>query len=81
MGVSATYFERLVAALSRYGPVHSLDLPDFGGVPHPQTSRTIAQYADLVEQSITVLGLTDPVLVGHSMGAQVVPDLAARHPT
>jgi pimeloyl-ACP methyl ester carboxylesterase len=80
MGVSATYFERLVAALSRYGPVHSLDLPGFGGVPHPQTSMAIAQYADLVEESITVLGLTDPVLVGHSMGAQVVADLAARRP-
>jgi pimeloyl-ACP methyl ester carboxylesterase len=41
---------------------------------------TITQYADLVEESITVLGLTDPVLIGHSMGAQVVADLAARRP-
>ena len=79
--MSATYFERLAVQLSRYGPVHALDLPGFGGVPHPTTRLTIAQYADLVAHAIKVLDLDDPVLVGHSMGTQIAADLAARRPT
>lgn len=81
IGVSSNYFERLATRLNDYGPVHALDLPGFGGVPHPERPRlTIRQYADLVGTVIDQLGLKDPVLVGHSMGTQVVADLAARYP-
>ena len=81
IGVSSNYFERLAAQLNDYGPVHALDLPGFGGVPHPKSRRmTIRDYADLVGKVIDELGLVDPVLVGHSMGTQVVADLAARYP-
>lgn len=81
IGVSSNYFERLAAHLNDYGPVHALDLPGFGGVPHPKAGRmSIGDYADLVGQVIDELGLVDPVLVGHSMGTQVVADLAARYP-
>jgi pimeloyl-ACP methyl ester carboxylesterase/uncharacterized protein YjbJ (UPF0337 family) len=81
IGVSSNYFERLAAQLNEYGPVHALDLPGFGGVPHPKSGRmTIAEYADLVGTVIDELGLDDPVLVGHSMGTQVVADLASRYP-
>ncbi|MFT4165276.1 MAG: alpha/beta fold hydrolase [Microlunatus sp.] len=81
IGVSSNYFERLAAQLNGYGPVHALDLPGFGGVPHPKSRRmTICDYADLVGKVIDELGLVDPVLVGHSMGTQVVADLAARYP-
>ncbi len=81
IGVSSNYFERLAAQLNGYGPVHALDLPGFGGVPHPKSRRmTIADYADLVGKVVDDLNLVDPVLVGHSMGTQVVADLAARYP-
>ena len=81
IGVSSNYFERLAAQLNDFGPVHALDLPGFGGVPHPKNERmTIPQYADLVGKVIDELELDDPVLVGHSMGTQVVADLAARYP-
>ena len=47
IGVSSNYFERLAAQLNEYGPVHALDLPGFGGVPHPKSGRmTIGEYAD-----------------------------------
>lgn len=80
MGVSATYFERLAAHLSEHRPVHSLDLPGFGGVPHPDQRMTISQYADLVERAIATLGLDDPIVVAHSMGTEIAADLAARRP-
>lgn len=80
IGVSSNYFERLAPNLNEYGPVYALDLPGFGGVPHGAERLTIADFADLVGAVIDDLGLEDPVLVGHSMGTQVVVDLAARRP-
>ncbi|WP_082499081.1 MULTISPECIES: alpha/beta fold hydrolase [unclassified Rathayibacter] len=82
IGVAATYFERLAPALNEFGPVHALDLPGFGGVPHPPHAErmSIADYAELVGAVIDELGLVDPVVLGHSMGTQVVAELAARRP-
>lgn len=80
IGVSSDYFERLAPRLDAHGTVHALDLPGFAGVRHPGRSLAIREYADLVGAAIDELGLVDPVLVGHSMGTQVVADLAARRP-
>ncbi|MFB2554260.1 alpha/beta fold hydrolase [Herbiconiux liangxiaofengii] len=80
LGVSATYFERLAPDLNEFGPVHALDLPGFAGVPHPPSALSIEQYADLVEAVVDDLGLVDPVLIGHSMGTQMVAEVAARRP-
>lgn len=80
IGVSSNYFERLAPNLNEYGPVHALDLPGFGGVPHPQEAMTIADFAELVGAAIDQLGLTDPILVGHSMGTQIVIELAVLRP-
>jgi len=78
IGVSSTYFERLAPNLNEFGPVYALDLPGFGGVPHPDSAMSIRHYADLVGRVIDELGLDDPIVVGHSMGSQVVADLASR---
>jgi pimeloyl-ACP methyl ester carboxylesterase len=78
IGVSSTYFERLAPNLNEFGPVYALDLPGFGGVPHPDTAMSIRHYADLVGLVIDELGLVDPIVVGHSMGSQIVSDLASR---
>lgn len=80
IGVSSNYFERLAPDLNGYGPVHALDLPGFGGVPHPGAVLGIPDFADLVGRTLDELGLRDPILVGHSMGTQVVVELAARRP-
>lgn len=80
IGVSSNYFERLAPNLNEFGPVHALDLPGFGGVPHPQRRLRIRGYADLVGKVIDELELDDPIVVGHSMGTQVVADLVARRP-
>jgi len=80
IGVSSTYFEKLAPHLNEFGPVHALDLPGFGGVPHPARTLSIRQYADLVGRVIDELQLDDPIVVGHSMGSQVVSDLVSRRP-
>lgn len=81
IGVAANYFERLAPQLNEFGPVHALDLPGFGGVPHPKSGRMrIRDYAELVGAVIDQLELNDPVVLGHSMGTQVVAELAANRP-
>jgi pimeloyl-ACP methyl ester carboxylesterase len=80
IGVSSTYFEKLAPHLNEFGPVHAVDLPGFGGVPHPPETLSIRQYADLVGRVIDELGLDDPIIVGHSMGSQIVSDLVSRRP-
>lgn len=80
IGVSSTYFEKLAPHLNEFGPVHAVDLPGFAGVPHPDSTLSIRQYADLVGLVIDEMGLDDPIIVGHSMGSQIVSDLAARRP-
>lgn len=80
IGVSSDYFERLAPHLNEFGPVHALDLPGFGGVPHPGRAMTIAEYAELVNLVIDELGLPDPIVVGHSMGSQVATEVAVSRP-
>ncbi|MBC7725624.1 MAG: alpha/beta hydrolase [Burkholderiaceae bacterium] len=80
IGVSSNYFERLAPNLNEFGPVHALDLPGFGGVPHPGKALSIRGYADLLGAVIDELRLVDPIIVGHSMGTQIVSDLVARRP-
>ncbi|WNY33385.1 alpha/beta fold hydrolase [Curtobacterium flaccumfaciens] len=60
--------------------MHALDLPGFAGVPRFRGTVSIERYADAVERVIDDLGLEDPVLIGHSMGTQVVTEVAARRP-
>ncbi|PZE88234.1 alpha/beta hydrolase [Curtobacterium sp. MCBD17_008] len=80
LGIASTYYERLAPHLNEYGPVHALDLPGFAGVPRFRGAVSIERYADAVEAVIDELRLHDPVLVGHSMGTQVVTEVAARRP-
>jgi pimeloyl-ACP methyl ester carboxylesterase len=78
IGVSSDYFERLAPNLNRFGPVHAVDLPGFAGVPHPGRAMTIREYGELLSAVIDDLALNDPIVVGHSMGTQVVVDMASR---
>ncbi|MFF0911715.1 alpha/beta fold hydrolase [Microbacterium enclense] len=78
IGVAATYFEFLAPLLAQEGEVFALDLPGFGGMPHPGEAPTPAFFADQVEAVIARYGLEDPVLIGHSMGTQVVTEVLAR---
>ncbi|MET0932480.1 MAG: alpha/beta fold hydrolase [Mycetocola sp.] len=81
IGVSSRYFERLARELCRFGTVLVVDLPGFGAAPRPPDQLTIEAGAGLLAELIRTEGLTDVVLVGHSMGTQFVVETAAVHPT
>ena len=80
IGVASTYFEFLAPLLAERGEVYALDLPGFGGVPASGESPTAAYFADQVEGVLDHYGLENPVLIGHSMGTQVVTEVLARRP-
>ncbi|MGF0120625.1 MULTISPECIES: alpha/beta fold hydrolase [unclassified Pseudoclavibacter] len=80
IGVASNYYENLAPGLGEFGPVHALDLPGFAGVPYPKRPMSIQRYAAVVGTVVDELGLVDPVLIGHSMGTQVVAELASQRP-
>lgn len=80
IGASHRYFARLHKQLEIDSTVYSLDLPGFGGVLKPAFSPTVREMALLIANVLDELSVSDAVLVGHSMGAQWVVELALLRP-
>ena len=80
IGMGHSVFHELAEELGTVGRVFALDLPGFGDSPESSGSRTMADSGDLIVAFAEELGIEHPLLVGHSMGAQVVAEAAARHP-
>jgi pimeloyl-ACP methyl ester carboxylesterase len=80
LGVSSRYFEPLAAELARRGRVFVVDLPGYGSAPNPKRDVTLADHAGALAAFLRESGLVNPVLVGHSMGTEVVAIVAQQHP-
>jgi pimeloyl-ACP methyl ester carboxylesterase len=80
IGMSHRYFDRLQGELLDHGDVAVFDLPGFGGTPRPSRRLGVADYAHLMGQALEQARLSSCVLVGHSMGAQFVTELALQRP-
>lgn len=84
VGSSSRAYQKLADHLVAHGEVHAVDLPGFGASPHLTRDVTIPEHAaavaHYVREHVLDAGLPAPVVVGHSMGAQVVGQLLADHP-
>lgn len=80
LGVSSRYFEPLASELARRGRVYLVDLPGYGASPNPRRDVTLADHAGALAAFLRESGLHNPVLVGHSMGTEVVAIVAQQHP-
>lgn len=80
IGVSSRYFQPAAAELARAGEVYLVDLPGYGSAPNPKRPVSIADHAHVLAAVMHEAGLVNPVLVGHSMGSQVVSKLATEFP-
>lgn len=80
IGMGQQYFGLLREALSAELDVIALDLPGFGDSPEPAESLPMPELADLVADALRAMVDAPIVALGHSMGTQVVAELAARHP-
>jgi pimeloyl-ACP methyl ester carboxylesterase len=81
IGMGHAVYDRFVETAHLECEVVCVDLPGFGDSPEPRDPLSIAGTADLLAACIRRLRLGPLTAVGHSMGAQVVAELAARHPS
>jgi pimeloyl-ACP methyl ester carboxylesterase len=80
LGVSSRYFHPLAGELAKRGSVFLIDLPGYGAAPDPRRDVTLADHAGALAAFLRESGLRSPVLVGHSMGSEVVSLVALDHP-
>lgn len=80
IGMGHTVYADFISAITDNVEVIAVDLPGFGDTPEPDEARTMPETADLLAEALEDRRLTPVIAVGHSMGGQVVAELAARHP-
>lgn len=80
IGVSSRYYHPAAAELAKLGEVYLVDLPGYGAAPDPRRDVSIADHAWVLARVLEDSPLVNPVIVGHSMGSQVVSRLAVDWP-
>ncbi|WP_309068595.1 alpha/beta hydrolase [Microbacterium sp.] len=80
IGMGRTVFTGLAELLAEHGRVIAMDLPGYGEAPEPDRTPTVERLADIVAAFLRAEEIQNPVLIGHSMGTQVIVEVAARHP-
>ncbi|WP_166788214.1 alpha/beta fold hydrolase [Cryobacterium glaciale] len=80
IGTSHRYSVPLHRAIAAGHSTYSVDLPGFGGTSTPRHRLWVEDYANLLGTLLDTLGLTSCVIIGHSMGAQFVTELAIQRP-
>lgn len=80
LGMAHEYWDGVADVLEPTGTVYALDLPGFGDAPETERPLSIAESGELLAELLMAEGIDRPVLIGHSTGAQVVAETAARHP-
>lgn len=85
IGMGRSVFLELGDLLGARGRVVSVDLPGYGETPEPDHVLSVEENADVIAAYLRDLLVgaregTEVVVLGHSMGAQVAMEVAARHP-
>lgn len=80
IGVSSRYWTRLAPLLAPHASVHVVELPGFGDAPRRDEVLSIEEHASTLLAHLRAEGLDSAVLVGHSMGVQVVVEAALQDP-
>lgn len=80
IGVSSRYFLPLAEELAKTYDVTVLDLPGYGTAPDPKHTLSIPELGGVVAAYIEQAGLAPAVLIGHSMGCQIIAHTARQRP-
>ena len=75
-----TIFTSQFAHFSQTHRTIAVDLRGHGQSDKPEQNYTVASFADDIAWLCSHLGVTKPVIVGHSMGGNIALALAARYP-
>ena len=79
-GIASSYFVPLAARLSRHAAVYVPELPGHGRSGHDARPLDIPELAEALAAWTDAMRLTSVVLVGHSLGCQILAEVAWRHP-
>lgn len=80
IGASERYFGPLIRELVRTDTVHTLELPGFGSAPAPRRQLQMEEFGRIAVQALAAAGIHGAQWVGHSMGCQVVVEMALAAP-
>lgn len=80
IGASQRYFGPLIGELLRTHTVHTLELPGFGSAPTPRHQLQMEDFGRLAAGALEAAGIRGAQWVGHSMGCQVVAEMAIAAP-
>ena len=80
LGMSSRYMMPTARLLSPHGDVHVPDLPGFGKSDKPSRILSIQALADVLNEWLQARQILQPILIGNSLGGQVIADYAARYP-
>ena len=78
--VSSLYMIPLARQLALSHHVYAPDLPGYGNTERPRRVLRLPELADSLIAWMDVVGIDGPVFVGNSYGAQIIVELALRHP-
>ena len=81
IGVSGRYFLRLAKILAHHYNVVVIDLPGYGATPKPARALSIIELAGVVNEYVKKEKFTRTVLLGQSMGSQIVARAVAVEPS
>ena len=80
IGASERYFGPLIRELVRTDTVHTLELPGFGSAPTPRRQLQMEEFGAVAAEALAAAGIHGAQWVGHSMGCQVVVEMALAAP-
>lgn len=80
IGMGRVTFAGVAEELAGHGRVLAVDLPGFGDSPEPGSETTLEETGERVAQFIQAEAPGRVILVGHSMGTQIVAEVALHHP-
>lgn len=78
--ISSRYMMPTAQRLALHYPVYALDLPGFGRSEGPSRVLTIDELADVIVAWMNVMQIPRAIMLGNSLGCQVLINLAARYP-
>lgn len=80
LGMSSRYMIPLAKHLAPHVRVYAPDLPGFGLSDKPSYVLTVRELADALAAWMRAIGVERAVLVGNSLGCEVLVELALAHP-
>ncbi|WP_228850461.1 alpha/beta fold hydrolase [Aegicerativicinus sediminis] len=81
LGSNSKAFNKTIPEISKHGKTYAIDLPGFGETKALNSTPSLEKFGEILQEFVKTKKLKNIVLVGHSMGGQIISKLAlTKHP-